>query len=102
MTTTPAATAHDAAEPTECWCCATTYPVADLIRLGSHPEAGICLACAHYLHQQARARADARHPTPAARARDQLRSARQLVIRHDWHRAPIIGRPLRWLGRHLP
>jgi hypothetical protein len=44
----------------------------------------------------------ARRPSPATRVRDRLRAARQLVIRRGWHRAPVIGRPLRWLGRRLP
>jgi len=100
-TATPASRA-DAGEPSECWCCGTTYPAADLIRLGNHPEVGVCLACAHYLHQQARGHEDARRPSPATRVHDQLRAARQLVIRRGWHRAPVIGRPLRWLGRRLP
>jgi hypothetical protein len=102
VTTVAPATESDTAEPPECWCCGTAYPDADLVRLGNHPEVGVCLACAHYLHQQARAREDARRPTPASRARDQLRNARQVVIRREWHRNPVIGRPLRWLGRRLP
>jgi len=101
-TTTPATTALDAAEPRDCWCCGTAYPESELVRLGNHPEVGVCLPCAHYLHQQARARDDARHPSPASRVRDQLRSVRHLAIARGWHRTPVIGRPLRWLGRHLP
>lgn len=102
MTSAAPASQADAAELLECWCCGTSYPEADLVRLGNHPEAAVCLVCAHYLHQQARAREDARRPSPATRVRNQLRAARQLVIRRSWHRAPVIGRPLRWLGRRLP
>ena len=103
MTTTPApATESDAAEPLECWCCGGAYHEPDLVRLGSHPEVGVCLGCARYLHLQARGREDARRRSLAARARDQLRAVRQVVIRRGWHRTPVIGGPLRWLGRHLP
>jgi hypothetical protein len=103
VTTTPApATESDAAEPLECWCCGAAYHEPDLVRLGSHPEVAVCLACAHYLHLQAREREDARRRSLATRARDQLRAARQVVIRRGWHRHPVIGGPLRWLGRHLP
>jgi len=102
MTTAAAATESDAAETLHCWCCGTVYEESDLVRLGSHPEVAVCLACAHYLHLQARGREDARHPSPTSRVRDQLRAARQLVIRRGWQRSRVIGAPLRWLGRHLP
>ena len=42
---------------------------------------------------------DARRRSLSARARDQLRAARQVVIRRGWHRNPVIGGPLRWLGQ---
>ena len=102
MTTPAAATGSDATEPLECWCCGGAYQEAELVRLGSHPEVGVCLPCAHYLHQQARGREDALHPSPAARGRDGLRAARRMAMRRQWHRKPIVGRPLRWLGRRLP
>jgi hypothetical protein len=102
MTTAAAATESDAAETLHCWCCGTAYEESDLVRLGSHPEVALCLACAHYLHLQARGREDARHPSPTSRVRDQVRAARQLVIRRGWQRNRVIGPPLRWLGRHLP
>ena len=85
-----------------CWCCGQPQHADDIVHLGNHPEVGVCLGCAHYLHQQARGREDAAHPSPAARARDALRAARSLVIARQWHEKPLIGRPLRWLGRHLP
>jgi hypothetical protein len=34
--------------------------------------------------------------------RDQLRSARRVVMQRHWHQRPVIGKPLRWLGRRLP
>ena len=94
-TTAAAATESDAAEPVECWCCGGAYHESDLVRLSSHPEAGVCPACGHYLHLQARGREDGRRRSLAARARDQLRAARQVVISRGWHRNPIIGGPLR-------
>jgi len=78
------------------------YHEPDLVPLGSHPEAGVYLACAHYLHLQARGRDDARRRSLAARARDHLRAAQRVVISRGWHRHPVIAGPLRWLGRHLP
>ncbi|AEH10796.1 MULTISPECIES: hypothetical protein [Protofrankia] len=79
MSTAVTATESDAAEPRVCWCCGGTYPEPGLVRLGSHPEVGICLPCAHYLHQQARGREDARRRSPAARLRDGLRAGLRLV-----------------------
>jgi hypothetical protein len=100
--TTAAATDSDAAEPLECWCCGSAYPEPELVRLGSHPEVGVCVRCAHFLHRQARSREDALRPAAAARLRDGLRAGRQVVLRRRWHQLPVIGRPLRWLGRRLP
>jgi hypothetical protein len=97
-----AATESDTAEPLPCWCCSSPCQEAELVRLHSHPEVGVCLRCAHYLHQQARGREDARRPSAAARARDGLRAARRVVMQRHWHQKPVIGRPLRWLGRRLP
>jgi len=62
----------------------------------------VCRGCAHFLHQRARAQEDAVRPSPAARARDLLRAARELVIRRGWHDRPVIGPLLRRLGTHLP
>lgn len=97
-----AASEPDGAGPRECWCCGSARQESELVRLGGHPEVGVCLNCAHYLHQQARSREDALHPSPATRVRDAVRAVRQLVIRQQWHLKPIIGRPLRWLGQRLP
>ncbi len=102
VTTAAAATESDAAEPLECWCCGSAYQEPELVRLGSHPEVAVCLRCAHFLHQQALGREDAQRPTPASRMRDALRSARRVVMQRQWHQKPVIGRPLRWLGRRLP
>ena len=91
----------DESDPAECWCCAQRQQGDTTVHLGSHPEVLVCLRCAHFLHQQAMAREDALHPSPAARVRDLLRSARTVVMQHRRHQNRVLGRPLRWLGRHL-
>ena len=96
-------TAQDEADnqPT-CWCCGRHRPSEGLVHLGNHPEVGVCLDCAHFLHQRARAREDELRPTPAGRARDGLRTVREWVIARRWHEKPLIGPVLRWLGSRLP
>jgi hypothetical protein len=96
------ATESDAAERFECWCCGSPSPETELIRLGSHPEVGVCLGCAHYLHQRARGREDALRRSPATRLRDGLRSARHAVVQRGWHQKPVIGRVCVDMGRRLP
>jgi hypothetical protein len=86
----------------DCWCCGQRYPSDRLVPLGSHPEVAVCFACAHFLHRQAGQREDALQPSIAGRLRDGLRRGRRVVIERQWHQRPVIGRPLRWLGRHLP
>lgn len=85
-----------------CWCCGQQKPDVQVVHLGNHPEVVVCLRCAHFLHQQAWSREDAAHPSLATRGRDVLRAGRQEVMRRGWHRKPIIGTALRWLGRRLP
>ena len=85
-----------------CWCCGRGRPESEVVRLGEHPETAVCLGCAHFLHQRARAREDAARPSPASRARDGIRAARRSVIRHGWHTLPGIGPVLRRLGARLP
>jgi hypothetical protein len=41
------------APETRCWCCGTDYPDAELVRLGQHPEVGVCVQCTHLLRQRA-------------------------------------------------
>ncbi len=86
----------------ECRCCGQRYPGERLVRLGSHPGVAVCLACAHFLRQQAGQREDALRASIASRLRDGLRWVRRVVMDHGWHRRPVVGRPLRWLGRRLP
>jgi predicted aminopeptidase len=73
-----------------------------MIGLGHHPEVLLCFRCAHFVHQQARAREDAAAPSLAARGRDVVRAGRTVVMRHGWQHNPVIGPVLRWLGPRLP
>ncbi len=93
---------ESASDRAQCWCCGRRYSEFEVVHLGQHPEAVVCLRCAHFLHQQARSREDAARGSLAARGRDVLRAARGESMRRDWHRKPIIGPVLRWLGPHLP
>jgi hypothetical protein len=86
----------------ECWCCSRRYPSERLVRMEDHTEVAVCLRCAHFLHRQASQREDALRPSIAGRVRNGLRSGRRAVVERDWHQRPLIGPPLRWLGRHLP
>jgi hypothetical protein len=85
-----------------CWCCGQRRVEPDVVRLGEHPEVAVCLGCAHFVHQRARAREDAARPSLATRARDLLRAARGFVIRRGWHNRPVIGPLLRRLDTRLP
>ena len=72
-----------------CWCCGQHQSTEDVVHLGDHPEVAVCLGCAHFLHQR-------------ARARDGLRAVRNLVMARRWHEKPLIGPVLRWLGTRMP
>jgi len=100
-TSTPAdsmSSPTDAEQPT-CWCCGATRPEIDLVRLGAHPEVGICIECASFLHRRARAA----HATVVSgwlhATGDRIREA---VMARQWQNHPRVGPPLRWLNRHLP
>jgi hypothetical protein len=97
-------TAVEDDEPTrsECWCCGMVQAPEKMVHLGNHPEVTVCLRCAHFVHKQARGIEDQARTGPLVLARDRLRYARQKVIEKGWHRHPLIGRPLRWLGRYTP
>jgi hypothetical protein len=100
MVTQTAVAEFDSAH--SCWDCGNSLTLGQIVNLGNHLEVELCLPCAHYLHRQANAREDAMRPPPARRARDRMRAARTGVVQRQWHQGPIIGRPLRWLGRHTP
>ena len=100
--TAPAAVTEAEDGMVRCWCCGQLRSAAQVVHLGSHPEVAVCLACAHFLHQRARAQEDQLHPSLAGRGRDVLRAGRELVMRRGWHQAPGVGRLLRLAGRRLP
>lgn len=86
----------------KCWCCGNSFDEADLSRLGSHPEVGVCAGCAQWLHRRARSASEARRRTPGALLRRTAAEVRGRVTRagaHDW---PVVGALLRRLDRHLP
>lgn len=87
---------------TKCWCCNGEYDERELVRLGAHPEVGICLACAVDVKQRAGEREDELRPTAITKLRTGVRRSRVWVIAHDWHNRPILGPVLRWINRHLP
>lgn len=96
-----AAESIQAATPV-CWCCGNQFDEPDLVRLGSHPEVGVCFGCARFLQRRAAERRDELRPTRASRVRDGVRGIREGVIARGWHRLPAVGRVLRRIDRHLP
>ena len=87
-----------------CWCCGRPFPEVGLVRLGAHPEAGVCLACAKFLHRRAREQADLlnRDRGPAARGRSVVRACRQQVLRRGWQHGRVSGPVLRLVDRFIP
>ena len=73
-----------------------------MVRLGNHPEVALCLRCARWAAKQAKEVEDRTRTGRLVLVRDRLRLARQEVIQRGWHRNRWAGRPLRWLGKHLP
>lgn len=93
---------QDRASEPSCWCCGTEYPETELVRLGQHPEIGVCLGCARWLQRRAVQRYDEQHPSPMARLRSGINAVRAALIRKGWHERGVIGAVLRWLDRRLP
>lgn len=85
-----------------CWCCGTIEDPTRLVHLGNHPEVTVCVRCAHSISKWAGEIDDRCRTGFAARARDQFRVLRKTVVRHDWQHHRLIGRPLRWIGKHTP
>jgi hypothetical protein len=98
---TPAAETM-AAFSAECWCCGSTFAETELVRLGQHPEVGVCLGCTRYLHRRRTEQLDRARPSPAARARSVVRATRAAVIDRGWHNQRGVGRLLRRIDRLLP
>jgi hypothetical protein len=92
--------ARDHGEIDACWCCGEQR--GPLVRLGKHPDVGICLPCAHDLHRRAVAVEDRQRPSIAARFRAVLRRGRRFVMDQHLHQKPVIGTIFRWMGRFMP
>jgi hypothetical protein len=92
----------DALRPSECWCCGMIQPREKMVHLGNHPEVAICIRCAYSVKTWAWEIEDQSRTGLLVRVRDRFRRARKAVMRKGWHQYPIIGQPLRWLGRRLP
>ena len=73
-----------------------------MVHLGNHPEVALCRPCARWAAKQAWELDDQSKSGVLVAARNQFRSIRQTVIHRGWHRSPIIGAPLRWIGKRLP
>ncbi len=82
-----------------CWCCGRVTAVSGLVRLGSHPEVGICVNCVSFLHRKAR---DLQATAMRRRLRGAAESARREVMTRGWHNLPVIGPVLRWINQRLP
>ena len=65
-------------DPVECWCCGSSFPEEQVVRLGQHPEAAVCLDCALFLNRRALQRRDVLSPSLAGRARSGLQICRRL------------------------
>jgi hypothetical protein len=85
-----------------CWCCGAEFDERDLVRLGSHPEVGVCFGCARFLQRRAAERAEELGLSRRSRVRAAARRARGWVIARGWHNRPVIGRMLRQIDRYLP
>lgn len=97
-----AATEHETVSPSECWCCGSSYPEAELVHLGNHPEVGICVGCSRWVWRRAVRRHDGQRRSPAARARRVIDRARDAVIQRGWHERGLLGTVLRRIDRYLP
>ncbi len=73
-----------------------------MVHLGNHPEVAICIRCAYSVKNWAREIEDRSRAGLGVWVRDQLRRLRRKVMQQRWHQRPIIGPPLRWLGKRLP
>jgi hypothetical protein len=89
------------AEATEgaCWCCGRAAVEEALVRLGNHPEVGICINCVHFLGRRAR---DYQATVMRKLLRTKAESVRATVMARGWHQHPVFGPALRWVNRHLP
>jgi hypothetical protein len=82
--------------PSQCWCCGAIEDQTRLVRLGNHPEVGLCLRCAHSVSTWAWELEDQSKTGPLVIGRDRFRALRRDVIRRGWHHSPFVGGPIRW------
>jgi hypothetical protein len=87
---------------TQCWCCTSREADDRMVHLGTHPEVAVCVRCAHSLSKWAWEVEDRDKTGPGVAARNGFRKIRARVIRRGWHRSPVFGRWIRWVGKHLP
>lgn len=88
--------------PTGCWCCGGDFPEDELVRLGEHPEVGLCLSCANWVKRRAVARHHEQHPSLPGHLRSGVHVVRNKVIEHGWHERGRFGALLRRIDRYLP
>lgn len=86
----------------KCWCCGAIDDPERMVHLGNHPEVAMCLPCARWAAKEAWKIEDRERTGVLVSARARLRHVRLRVIHRNWHRHRLFGRPLHWLGRHLP
>jgi hypothetical protein len=91
--------ADDEAGEGRCWCCGRVTPEEALIRLGNHPEVGICINCVHFLGRRAR---DYQATVMRRLLKGVAASIRGEVMARRWHELPVAGPALRWVNRHVP
>jgi hypothetical protein len=82
-----------------CWCCGRVTAGETLVRLGMHPEVGVCVSCVRFLGRRAR---DYQASVMRSRLRRAAESVRSQVMSRGWHERPVIGPGLRWINRHAP
>jgi hypothetical protein len=92
-------TAGEETAEVTCWCCGRIRSEDDLVRLGNHPEVGICINCVHFLRRRA---LDRKASVLRHRLRGAAESVRGAVVARGWHERPVIGPALLWINRHLP
>jgi hypothetical protein len=86
-------------ESSACWCCGTITAEEALVRLGNHPEVGLCVGCVRFLGRRAR---DYQASVMRGRLRAAADSVRGEVMSRGWHERPVIGPALMWINRHVP
>ncbi len=82
-----------------CWCCGRMTAQEGLVRLGKHPEVGVCVSCVRFLSRRAK---DVQASVLRKQLRGAVESIRGQVISRGWHQRPVVGPALLWINRHLP